>query len=88
VARDIFNEKRKKVTEISGYLSFKDSDVKLVEEFLNNDKTIKVDYYSIYEQFVKRFESFMSEKIIDDILSTVTTNNNVQQLYTLFGGII
>ena len=88
IAKDIFNEKRKKVPEVSGYLSFKDTDVNLVEEFLNNDKTIKVDYYSIYEQFVKRFESFMSEKTINDILGTVTTNNNVQQLYTLFGGVI
>ncbi len=88
VAREIFNEKRKKVTEISGYLSFKENDTKIVKEILTNDKTIKVDYLSIYEQFVRRFESFMSEKIINDILSTVTTNNNVQQLYTLFGGII
>lgn len=87
VARDIFNEKRKKIHEIKGYLSFREQDVQYVNSILS-ETNITVDYYSLYEQFVKRFESFLSESAIQKILNDMVTTQNTTALFTLFSSVI
>lgn len=83
--KKIFNEKRKKVKEISGYISFPyDEKIsKEVEDYITKTNGIRIDYYHIISSLLKRI-SFGIDNIIQDFLLEIQSEETKNMIFNLF----
>jgi len=83
--KEIFNEKRKQIKEISGYLSFPyDEKISLeIENYINNTNGISIDYYHILSALLKRI-SFGVDDIIQEFLLEIQGEENKNLIFNLF----